>query len=469
MIGAIAICVSGIMTGHAVATAALVVMGNAIFLYQYNNRSKSSSERDRDPYEPLWRIAVLAVYVQAFDIRNLLRNPSNLRFLIVGTLVVSAWIFAVKVRSHTALSRSNRDRLLAALVVYMLIGSLLGRFFLATASSALSAALPLLIAIVPLPRRKEGFRPTTMLQAFARGLSVIVVMTFVIRLTPYFPAGRGALGHEKAHLLTAAVFGLWATRRWALLAATLLLAVAIFREYPAATYIVAGGAAFLTVAMTSQRRFPRRVGIALGLVGPLLLVIAATNLAATVALTGDYFAATGKSNNAYFRSQLYGLAWQRIETSPFVGSLYTGETTVVLPSNIVVNVEGERVRELAPHSDWLEVWMMGGVLALGLLVTWLSAVNLAVVRFCRGVHRVSERRLAQLLLIIVNGFFAVGLVNPVLDQIGNTLIMAASYMCLRLVLSSKHQGSPKTEGHLNPSAKTAEAPVPRVLSQAPLA
>jgi O-antigen ligase len=223
-------------------------------------------------------------------------------------------------------------------------------------------------------------------------------------------------------------------RRRFLCALMLALTVAAILQYPAATYILAFGAVLLTFLFTSEKTLPRHIGVVIAIVVPLGIGYVAVHLDRATSVTDNYFSVTGKTNNARFRELIYRSATTRIKASPIIGSLFTGESTVAVPRAIVVRVGGRRVNELPPHSDVVELWMLGGIGAVGLMVGWLVATNIAVARYCRRARRSEDIVLARLLLMIVNGFFTVGLVNPVLDQMGNTLVLAAAILCLRLLI-----------------------------------
>jgi len=399
--------------------------------------AEATSDQPVDQYAPVWRVALLTIYLSAFDIRALMRSGSQLRFVIVAGIVAIAFFAANRVRADHPPYAAARDRLLLILAVYMLLGSLGGRLFLGTVSSALSAAIPLTLAVVPLPRRKEPFSGSpALIRALLHALGVFLAVAIIARLTPVLgTASRGLYGHERAYLLIAGLFALWMFHHRVWFTLALLATIAIFRDYSAATYVVTFAAAVATILFTSRRPPLRRLGIALAIIAPIGLVYATTHLATATSLTSRYFEIAGKSSNNEFRTIVYGAAAQRVAESPIVGSWFTGESTVVVPPGYTLLVGGQAQEKVPPHSDMLEIWMLGGIIALGLLLTWLVLTNLAVARFCRETSDRDQARLARVLLIMVNGFFAVGLANPVLSQIGNTLILAAAYLCLRLVLS----------------------------------
>jgi hypothetical protein len=399
-----------------------------------------ASETSCDWYARVWRIAIVTIYLSALDIRAVLRSDSQLRFALAGVFVVAGLLAAKHVQAELPPFSTVRDHALLVFTVYMLVGSVVGRIFMGTVSSELSAALPLLLAVVPIPRRTTGFTATNALsRALVRSLTFYIFMASVALLTSIAgPASRGAYGHEKADLLMAGVFSLWLFRRFILFAVALALVVAIFLSYPAATYLVTLCAATMTVAFTSRFAPVRRVGIATATLAPMVLVYATTHLDETTSVTGQYFELAGKSSNNVFRTSVYGAARERIANSPIFGSLFTDESTVVVPRGYTLYIEGRMQQRIPPHSDLLELWMLGGAVALVLLLVWLVGTNLAVARFCHTASA-EQARLARVLLLVVNGFFAVGIVNPVIRQTGATLTVAGAYLCLRLLLAEQDQ------------------------------
>lgn len=409
----------------------LGILGTVVFFHRRPRRAGN-----RDSFRGFWWFAILPFYIQTFDVTNRLRSGSILKFVAVGLVGLGLANASLTIRKSRLASAHISDLALRGLAIYMAAGAFVGRLFLGTRTAALGAAVPLLIVLIPTPQRRVGFRGSaSLLRALTHALLAIVLMTAVAQVTPLLgSSGRAAFGHEKAHLVVAAPIALWLARRFRLFALALALVGITFVAYPAATYVLVFVGALLTLSFTSGRQVSRRIGVALMVSVPIGLIVAAAYLASTSALASEYFSATGKQSNAEFRTLLYTEAGDRIRQSPLVGSFFTGETVVPLPSNRAVTIDGRRFREVPPHSDVLEVWMVGGALGLGLLLVWLVGTNIEVARFCRSDRDAIDKKLVRLLLVIINGFFVVGLVNPIFRQVGNTLILAGSYVCLRLVL-----------------------------------
>jgi len=245
-------------------------------------------------------------------------------------------------------------RALTLFAVYVLVGALIGRFGIGTDATVLSTGLALLSAIVPvgsgaMPGMHRILKRMTIASLFFLGSELFF---FALPTKPLWVPIL-AFGHGWSALVEVAILGcLFLKWRIAAFTATTVL-LGVFLAYPAATYLLVAATIGVTLALTSSRVTLRLVGgcaAALGGIAVLALSLQPTlfdNIGET------YFQAVGKTNNGQFRIALNAEAVERIDESPLFGSGFTGESTVKVPSNIFVEIDGEQLDQLPPHNDLL--------------------------------------------------------------------------------------------------------------------
>lgn len=381
----------------------------------------------------LWVAGVATLAIVVVDLPGYFLRHGVTRFALPLFPFLVAGV-AVRRHEHIVIKRlTTSDRLLLALFLYGLLGSLYGVAFGTATSPALSVFAPLAVGLIHFtavgrPEHGECVRYLRWLT----NLGVLYVSFHAATNVGLLPTFGGSVsegsqqidvffrvfGHEKAFLLGLAFGGAWFLHRRLTLVALGVMAVLIFRTYPAGTYVVVALVAVLTLAATGPR-FGRRVSYLIGTL-VLLLVLAIYAQVTTdsssrrTSLAGAYFELVDKVDNTETRAELWGQAIDQIRRSPLVGSAFTGDIS------IKVNLAGRRYA-VPPHNDLLQVGMGGGVPAMGLLVGWIVTTNVLIGRRCRRFARAganSAASLSRVLLVGYNGFFAVALLNPVMAKIG---------------------------------------------------
>lgn len=397
----------------------------------------------------LWFASLLTLGVVVTDASGYFLRHGALRYGLA--LLPLAIVVLARGRHDPLLLRplGRADRFVAALALYGLLGSLYGMVFGSATSPALTVFAPMPLALLHLssagPMGDAEAGRNLRRVAWLAGLYVVLHAGTSLGLLP--DIGRGGpgsgpadvfpvFGHEKAYFVALALTSAWLTRRPLVLAALAVLAGVIFRSYPAGTYVVVGLVVVLTLVATGPRlgrRLAYLVGaMALGLVLVLYGQVTADGSTRRSSFVGSYFEAVDKVDNTETRAELWGRAVNRIESSPLVGSAFTGDIS------LKVKLSGRRYA-VPPHNDFLQVGMGGGVPAMALLVGWIVAANVEVGRRCRRMAaRRAERsvQLSRLLLVGFNSFFAVALLNPVMAKVGLGVVVMLLYALMMSIHGS---------------------------------
>lgn len=377
--------------------------------------------------------ASMMVLASALDPWGALSGNGNLRFLIVALVWAVSYLFGRSAQRQRG-RHLVTNRLLLAFVGYLFVGAVVGRFVLGTQASVLSVAVVMLVAIVPVG---AGAIPSlSVSHALVSSLIVFVIAEVFLFAYSGHPAwvSPTSYGHGLGALLIGAVVGCWLLRWRIVVVPVVGLAGYVFLAYPAATYVIVAGAAVGTVCMTSRSRFRSQAAIALAVAAGAAMAIFIFDPSAVTGITGQYYQAVGKVNNDNVRVSLDNEALSRLKEHPFFGSFFTGESTVNVPNGIQIVVRGRAIDQLPPHNDILQVGMLGGIVGLVLLLGWLTALNITVIRWCRRQAQ-DARTLMRILLVLVNGFVATSVVEPVLTVSSSALILATSVTALRVCLS----------------------------------
>ena len=392
-----------------------------------------------------WLLLIAPVVFAAVDSHAFLRSPGTLKIVLI---LVYEVVLVLLLLRQTRAKLAPHDLWLSAFVLYMLIGSLYGRIELGIAATILSAAVPLVAAALPLsiPLGLSN-HPNWALLTLCWALTFFMVLDTIGMLHPtLLGAVPGAYGHEKAFLAVSCCAGWWLARRWVMLGICSVMLVLLIMNYAAATYPLALVGGVLTLALTAERASARVTGWAFAVCAVVFVVMGVSNLQSSNDLADAYYRSSGKQSNVATRAAAYRAAQERVADSPMTGSMFTGPTTVDIPQGLMA----DNRTTVSAHSDVLEVTMLGGLVATVLLLAWIAATNLATFRWCK--RNSAHAALPRLLLAILNGFFVVGLVNPILDQSGNALILACVVIALRSCLAE----APVRQPLAAPSPRSAE-------------
>jgi O-antigen ligase len=134
------------------------------------------------------------------------------------------------------------------------------------------------------------------------------------------------------------------------------------------------------------------------------------NFSKGITLTSDYFALVGKNNADSTRLQAWTDGIRRFEESPLIGNVFSepGVTTVIRPG-------GRGEFQIPFHNDYVYFLASGGVMGIGLLVAWIVATEVIVLRRYGDLlanHQIGRSALLRALLVGFNAFFVTSAFNP---------------------------------------------------------
>ncbi|MDP9300908.1 MAG: O-antigen ligase family protein [Actinomycetota bacterium] len=386
--------------------------------------------RKSDAYR-LSRSLVLVLMLVVADYSGVLDTGSSVRYLVLLPPLVAVLFGWSSVRSSLVRRTTFSDRLLLVLLGWGLAGSVLGKAFLGTETSALPIFLPMALGLlhvwaIQCPTDAEArtlLRRISLVGLVYVGIHALASSGLIAALT----AG-GSYRHPKAFLIALAFAGALLTRRRGRFVLLCVLAGVIFLEYPAATYVAVAVATATTLFVTRPQATPGRAYV-IGVIVVAATVLGFLNLARTGALVEGYFQDVGKQSNVDTRLDLWRQGIQEVASSPLVGSSFAGEMTVP------VSLDGRVFVQLALHNDYLELALGGGVAALALFLGWAIATNVMVVRQQGMLWRAGRREhatLLRVLLVAFNSWMCVALFNPLLQSVGTSAALFAIYGLMML-------------------------------------
>jgi O-antigen ligase len=238
--------------------------------------------------------------------------------------------------------------------------------------------------------------------------------------------GVGANQYRNASLLFMALgfAGTVILRQWVRLAVLIALEAFVFVSYPSGTTLLVYVAMLLTFTMTAPR--PSRARpffIAILTVAAAIFLV--LNFSKGVALTGDYFAVVGKNNADSTRLQAWTDGVRRFQESPLIGNVFSeaGVTTVIRPG-------GRGEFQIPFHNDYVYFLASGGLVGIGLLVWWIVATEVTVLRrygdlLANGLT--GRSALLRALLVAFNAFFVTSAFNPSLMGMSRSAGVFAVY------------------------------------------
>jgi O-antigen ligase len=390
------------------------------------------------------------------------RSGSPLRYGILliplfGTVLVIVRSGVLRVRRL-----STPDRILGLFMAYGLLGSLYGRLRLHETSGALPVFLPMLVAFTYVfatwqLTEEEADRITRRLAWIGLVYAFFNVLANLSVLSSAFPKfiAPKTYRNSKVFFVALGAAAAWTSRRRPVLACLLVLATVIFVTYRSGTNAVVFLVTLLTFFVTKPRGSPLRPYV-VAAAGVAILAFAVINFNSTAGVASDYFQAVAKKNNNNARIALYQNGFQTFKKSPWVGSAFTGDIT-----ETVIRRDGLGAPFKAPfHDDYIMVAATGGLLGLFLMVWWIAATEVVVLRRYRGFLASGEDRkagLLRVLLVAFNVLFVAALFNPELSAVGRGASIFGLYALMMLV------GEPMraAAGAVSPRALVAGAPRPR--------
>ncbi len=328
---------------------------------------------------------------------------------------------------------------LGLLLVYGVVGTA-AALVSGGGTGAIALYVPIALALV-VARLKltEGLAEKCLLVLAMAG-TVYVGFHFVYRLV-LLRLGHGTIqhySHEAAFIIAMTVQAHVLRRSWLAAGATAAAALALFAEYPAATYVMATAVLASSWVLTRSRR-PGAVLLGVSVVGFLLLQRMSGGSLDFGVATSRYFASVGKSSNADVRMSLWSQAINQIRESPWVGTLNM-EVPVVPIRLWPVTVE------VPPHNDMLQLTMAGGVVATALFVFALGHTLVRVAVAARGLTGTEEqRRLAAVLFTGQATFVLTGLFNPLLSKVDLACVFFALLGLSVALLRARKAAAPSAD------------------------
>ena len=320
----------------------------------------------------------------------------------------------------------------AVLFAYGFFGTIYGRFWYGTQDGALPVVLPMLICLAGWARQgPDDVDLRLALKIIAFLSSIYAFWCAGVRLGT-LPGDLTIFSHEKAFIVVLAVTATMAAgSRW-LTAFSLLSAVAAFATYPAATYVVAGLIAVLTLVLVrwSPDRSTRTILGVGGMAGVLWAVLHVDTL---VKFAANYFALVGKTDNGSTRATLYEIALRRLTEEPVFGRFFTGDLTVT------TTLDGHSGVVLPVHNDYLGIALSGGVVAAALLLAVFMFANGCAIHALKTYDLSTMRgRAITALLASLNAAAVTAFANPILMNPGaSTTVYAIIFALVSLCVVSE--------------------------------
>ncbi len=386
--------------------------------------------------------------IDAFGRASALQAGVGLRYLLLGIPIATALALFATSPSPLIRRPASTDLMLLTLAACGLLGSMYGRLFLNTDTSAFPIFLPMLIGLPylvttqPVTRDEAG----RLLRSLSNIGLLYVLLQGLASAGAFDSWTFESFGHWKAFFLAIAIAAA-IERRLALRTLVLsVLAVYIYSRYPAGTYVFVLVVAAVTLFVTRPHASPARAYV-VGLAAAVVVTVGLLNLGGTVSLAQSYFRDVGKTSNVDTRLDLWTQGIEQIRASPLVGHAFTGEMTVP------IELEGVPTR-LALHQDYLNLALGGGVLAVALFAAWAVATNLWTLRHIRHARMLGNGAQASLLRVLLVGFNAwlvVAAFNSLLETVGTSAALFAMYgVMMTMGLSDARTGDPSRAGAARP-------------------
>lgn len=382
--------------------------------------------------------------VTALDYGAFFRGQSQPRFALLVLPFVAYGGYLISIRDQPLPPPARSWIPFFVLTAYILVGSLIGKFALGTDNPAISIGLAACCGL-PLVRLRMSDRQGSRLLWWVGTASLIYTLLNALAWTGYAnfltsdPPGN--YRHEKAWVIALAFVALVMARRWTAALVCLVCTAYIFFQYAAATYLVVLVVASITVLSLRKPRVARRVVAVAGAMTVFAFVSVSVLGISWVQVTSEYFTSVGKQDNSSTRFLAIQLSWDKVTNSPIWGSFYTGGTSLPVPRFEL----GRDLLSIESHNDFLAAWMLGGLVALALLVSWIVMTNVEAHRALRAfaqAERRSHQRLIICSLVAFNSFWAVALFNPLLTQLSTAASCFAAYAVLHsLTIAARQPGA----------------------------
>jgi O-antigen ligase len=373
------------------------------------------------------RSLILILLATTLDVANFLDRGNFLKYLLLLVPLVSIALIRLRTPSSHIRIPASTDLVLLVLWPLGIVGTLYGMWFLDTNATALSIFLPMSIAFLYLGtvENMTDAEVRTLLRRLAWVGSVYILLNAFVN-TGVLPSILEKNQYRNASLIFMAlgIGGSVILRRWLRVVILVALEAFVFMTYPSGTSVLVFITILLTFSMTEPRPSKVRPYVIAFLIGCAVAVVLA-NFATGITITNKYFSLVGKNNANSSRLQAWGEGLNRFEGSPIIGSAFSrpGVTTVVRPG-------GRGEFQIPFHNDYIFFLATGGILGLGLLVTWIIATELAVLRRYGYLLETGDSARAALLRALLVGFsvfFVTSAFNPTIMGMSRSASIFAVY------------------------------------------
>ena len=395
------------------------------------------------------RVLLVVMVIVTLDFTKFLDKGNALRYLIL--VVPFGEALLIRARSRTWLVRraSFGDKILLVLLLFGGVGSVCGRLFLHTSSTALPIFIPMAMAFLYLLTLEQPTEDETrkILQAIA-AIGLLYVLLNALANAGLAPTLKASRSYRNADVMyialgfAALMFGRWR----APLVVLSLLAVFVFVTYPSATAAMVMLVTLVTIFATRPRGSRARFYVT-GITVLLVLVVALFGFGKTIQLAGDYFSAVGKQNNTNARLALWEAGIEKFTQSPLFGDAFSGETSIT-----VYRQAGQRAPFHNPYNDdYILFLASGGVFGFLLLTSWIAWVEVTAYRRYRSFLATGDRchaALTRALLVGFNAWLTAAAFNPLFSGTGRSMSLFAMYGLMMVMgrPSPPPRSSPGLEG-----------------------
>jgi O-antigen ligase len=389
-----------------------------------------------EPKSDAYRFAIavlVMVAIGSFDIGNFFDRGGSTRYVVL--LIPLATVALIWLRRPTTMVRKPTvvDAILICLWVMGMIGTTYGLSTAETAASARPIFYPMSLGLLSLfildqPSRSES---TRILQILGWIGATYVVLAAMINagLLP----GLADFRQFRNASFALVVMGLVAAHirhRRGLFLILCGFALVNFAAYPSATSVIVTLTAIVVMFMTRPTASSVRPYI-VGLGATLVILVAVLNVDRGIGLVSDYFETVNKVNASYGRLSVWQEGLQRFEESPIFGDAFSSGTVVTAR-----RLRGGSTFQIPFHNDYVLFLADGGLVGVTLLVAFIVALNVTLLRRFRTAIR-DERRedadLIRLLLVLFDAFFVAAAFNPVIEGMSRSATIFGLYAVAMLV------------------------------------
>lgn len=353
---------AGALAIHLLGAAALSLIVAAAWVLLIS-RLRLLPRRDvtRDPFVlPVGVVAAVGLALSALDWNDALSRQGVQRYLpaLVAAACVLPLLGKASIDGH-ALRWADMSLLMVA--CWGAVGGLVAKTLLSAQTTLVATCLAAGFAVIPAIAR-QGLTPRqvkTTLRLLGALATAFAGMDAAAALTHWKSQPLASYSHEQSYILVLAILATSRLRWWPALALNVVAAALAFTDYPALTYVVAGGTVLIVVALI---KVPRRL-----LPHALLLTaggIATASIAGSAGVS-HYFSSAGKANNTAFRESLWRMAVLAWKQHPLLGTGFLGDTDQLQHVNGAYSIQ-------PTHNDYLQLAVSGGAVCVILFLAWLA-------------------------------------------------------------------------------------------------